>query len=113
MLTNVNTTIKAQDTIIHEKFKSSEEFIQATFSTIFRSLQELVNFTKTLSEEQALLSQRILAPSFPNGSFPDGSLSELKGDKVISNNLCQESFPLRLMQYVYHRPLSSLIPQRK
>jgi hypothetical protein len=79
-LTDVNTTIKAQDTIIHEKFKSSEESIQATFSNISRSFQELVNFTKTLSEEQALLSQRILAPSFPNRSFPSGSLSKLKGD---------------------------------
>ena len=55
-LTDVNTTIKAQDTMIHEKFKSSEESIQATFSYISRSFQELVNFTKTLSEEQALLS---------------------------------------------------------
>jgi len=103
-LTNAITTIKAQDTIIHEKFKSSEESIQATFSTISRSFQELVNFTKTLIEDQALLSQRILAPSFPNGSFPSGSLSELKGviqllmtrvSSIEANAVCLPSSPVK------------------
>jgi ABC-type molybdenum transport system ATPase subunit/photorepair protein PhrA len=57
-LTDVDTTMKARDTMMNEKFRSSEESVQATFSNISKSFQELVIFTKTLSVEQAILSQR-------------------------------------------------------
>jgi len=63
------------DNSLSDKLKALEDSVQSTFSKISQSFQELVTFTKVLSDEQAMASQQ-----FKSSLNADGSLTELRRD---------------------------------
>jgi hypothetical protein len=62
-LKSFEAKLNAIDATMQDKLKVSKATTQSTFAAISRSFQDLVTFTKTLSDEQAILSQRASSTS--------------------------------------------------
>jgi hypothetical protein len=82
-LKDLHTSKTTQENVVNDKFKSLEDSVQATFTKVSQSFQELVTFSKVLSDEQALLNLQV-----KEGIETDGGLAELKKDiQALSSKL--------------------------
>jgi hypothetical protein len=74
-LKSFESSLSSVDSSMQDKLNDSEATIQSTFATISWLFQDLVTFTKTLSDEQAVLNQRVTCTA-----HPDADMLELKRD---------------------------------
>jgi hypothetical protein len=89
------------DNSLSDKLKALEDSVQSTFSKISQSFQELVTFTKVLSDEQAIASQQFKATL-----DADGTLTELRRDVQLLGTRISTKPAIFLL------PLPPLMPLR-
>jgi hypothetical protein len=100
-LSDLQTMKNAHDNALSKKLKALEESVQSTFSKISQSFQDLVTFTKVLSDEQAIASQQFKATL-----DADGTLTELRRDVQLLGTRISTKPAIFLL------PLPPLMPLR-